>query len=110
MKSFETMTVEQLTDAGAALANMKLHEGWAVLTDLLERLEQQTLELAIQDEPAALLRHQGELGAVRTLKRLLAQLPTMAEEHLAAKVEGGEIEEEELIAYIGRSGGGDLGV
>ena len=110
MKSFSEMTLEQLADAGAALANMKLHPGWAVLIDLLERLEQQTLETAIQDRPEALLTHQGELLAVRTIKRVLLELPTRAEEVIASKVEDGEIEEEELIKYIGRSGGGDLGV
>lgn len=108
VKTFETMTLEALMDAGAALANMKMHPGWRVLTDLLDRLEQGTLETAIEDAPERLARHQGELAAVRTLKRLLAELPGMAEETLASKVEDGELDEDELARYVLRSGGGDL--
>jgi hypothetical protein len=108
VKRFAEMTTDALVEAGAALANMRVHPGWPVLVELLERLDGACLERMAECTPDELTRLQGERDAVRTLLRLLGTLPETAGALLAERVAEGEADEEELARFALRAGGGDL--
>jgi len=98
----------RLVSDGAALGNMQLHEGWAVLIGLLDRLNESTLERMRECKPEELTRIQGECDAVWKLRRWLTTLPAVAEEAVETRVEDGDIDEDELRPVVRTGGGGGV--
>jgi len=110
VKTFAQLLTDltQLSEAGAALANMMLHPVWPAMSDLLERMEQATLERLGQCEENELRRLQGERDAVKELRRWMDQLTTIAASSIAQAAEDGEVEDDEVARYALRIGEGDL--
>ena len=102
--------MRHLAQAGAAVAEMKMHPGWEVFLELMGRLEAEALERMGDCSPDELPRLQGERDAVRSLRRALDTLPAKAAEALESAVEDGDITDEQLERYITRVGDGDLRV
>jgi hypothetical protein len=80
------------------------------MTDLLERLEQSTLQRLGQCDENELRRLQGERDAVLEFRRWLDQLTTIAASTLEQAKDDGEDKDDEVARYAMRIGEGDLRV